>query len=61
MPWGLSRRAGRPVFFCLANSALAFPGHSPAFPQRSFWGPAQQERPSPFLVRASGLREFLSG
>ena len=26
-----------------------------------FGGPAQQERPSPFLVRASGLREYLVG
>ena len=61
MPWGLSRRAGRLVLFCLSNSALAFPGLSLTFPQRSFGDPAQQERPSPFLVRAFGLREHRSG
>jgi len=26
-----------------------------------FGGPAQQERPSPFLMRASDLREYRSG
>jgi len=70
MPWGLSRRAGRPVFFCLANSALAFPGHSPAFPQRSFWGPrAAREaltisgaglRPAGILVGVTGFEPAAS-